>query len=61
VPTPMINHYRRQADAFLALAREEANAEVKLLFLELADGYRMRADDATRAQPASAAAIPAAA
>ena len=56
---PMTNHYRRQADAFLALAREESNAEVKLLFLELAEGYRLQADAASRRQ--AMAAMPAAA
>ena len=55
----MTHYYRRQADAFLALAHEEPNAEVKLLFLELAEGYRRQAD-AARPQHAVAA-IPAAA
>ena len=50
----MTNHYRRQADAFLALAREEPNAEVKLLFLELAEGYRQQADAASRQQAVAA-------
>jgi len=40
----MSTYYRHQAAAFLALAREETNAEVKLLFLEIAEGYEMRAD-----------------
>jgi hypothetical protein len=44
----MSNYYRHQAAAFLALAREETNAEVKLLFLELAEGYKMRADTASQ-------------
>jgi hypothetical protein len=41
------HYYRSQADAFLALAREETSPEVKLLFLELAEGYQMRADTAS--------------
>ncbi len=44
----MSHYYRHQAAAFLALAREETNAEVKLLFLELAEGYKMRADGASQ-------------
>ena len=59
--TPMTNYYHRQADTFLALAREETSAEVKLLFLELAEGYRMRAEAARAPQPAAAPAIAAAA
>jgi hypothetical protein len=46
----MSHYYRHQAAAFLALAREETNAEVKLLFLELAEGYKMRADGASEPQ-----------
>ena len=50
----MSDYYRRQAAAFLALAQEETNAEVKLLFLELADGYKMRADTASQQRLAAA-------
>jgi hypothetical protein len=42
-----VQHYRRQAAAFHLLAQEEPNAEVKLLFLELAEGYQMQADKAS--------------
>jgi hypothetical protein len=49
MPTP--RYYRSQADAFLALAREETSPEVKLLFLELAEGYQMRADTAYQLRP----------
>jgi|RhiMethySRZTD1v2_1073278.scaffolds.fasta_scaffold477759_3 hypothetical protein len=38
------SYYRRQAADFLALARAETNAEVKLLFLELAEGCQLQAD-----------------
>jgi hypothetical protein len=41
-----LEHYRRQAAAFRILAQEETNAEVKLLFQELAEGYQMQADRA---------------
>jgi len=44
----MSHYYRHQAAAFMALAREETNAEVKLLFLELAEGYQRRADTASQ-------------
>ena len=46
----MPTYYRHQASAFLALAREERSPEVKLLFLELAEGYQMRADTASQLQ-----------
>jgi hypothetical protein len=49
------NYYRSQAEAFLALAREEASPEVKLLFLELAEGYQVRADAASELWLVSAA------
>ena len=45
------HYYRSQADAFLALAREETSPEVKLLFLELAEGYQLQADAARRQRP----------
>jgi hypothetical protein len=41
-------YYRSQADAFLALAEEETSLEVKLLFLELAEGYQAQAATAGR-------------
>jgi hypothetical protein len=47
----MSNYYRRQADAFLELARQEKCPEVKLLFQELAEGYQMRADAVRQPQP----------
>ncbi len=52
MPTPHYyrHYYRRQAADFLALAREERSPEVKLLFLELAEGYQMRADAASPLQ-----------
>jgi hypothetical protein len=53
----MTKHYRRQADTFLALAREETNPEVKLLFLELAEGYQMQADAARGPQPVGTPAV----
>jgi hypothetical protein len=46
-----VRYFRSQADAFLALAREERSPEVKLLFLELAEGYQMRADTASQLPP----------
>jgi sirohydrochlorin ferrochelatase len=49
------NYYRSQAEAFLALAREESSPEVKLLFLELAEGYQVRADSASELRLVSAA------
>jgi sirohydrochlorin ferrochelatase len=48
------NYYRSQAEAFLALAREEASPEVKLLFLELAEGFQVRADAASELRLVSA-------
>jgi hypothetical protein len=49
------HYYRSQADAFLALAREETSPEVKLLFLELAEGYQVRADTASQPRPVTSA------
>ena len=43
-------YYRNQADEFLALAQDETSPEVKLLFLELAEGYQMRADAARQSR-----------
>jgi sirohydrochlorin ferrochelatase len=48
------NYYRSQAEAFLALAREEASPEVKLLFLELAESFQVRADAASELRLVSA-------
>jgi hypothetical protein len=45
-------YYQSQAEAFLALAREETSLEVKRLFLELAEGYQIQADTASRLRPA---------
>jgi hypothetical protein len=41
------HYYRSQADTFLALAREETSAEVRSLFLELAEGCQMQAETAS--------------
>ena len=46
-----VRYYRSQADAFLALAREETSPEVKLLFLELAESYQMQAAAASQLRP----------
>jgi hypothetical protein len=54
-PMYTLQHYRRQAAAFRILAQEETNAEVKLLFEELAEGYRMQADRASEPVPVTAA------
>jgi hypothetical protein len=45
------NYYLRQAADFLTLARMESNAEVKLLFLELAEGCQLQADRASAVHP----------
>jgi hypothetical protein len=55
------NYYRRQAADFLALARTETNAEVKLLFLELAEGCQLQADRASAQPPVAPARVAAAA
>jgi len=55
------SYYHRQAADFLALARDETNAEVKLLFLELAEGCQLQADRASAPQPATTPRIAAAA
>jgi hypothetical protein len=53
-PMYTLEHYRRQAAAFRILAQEETNAEVKLLFQELAEGYQMQADRASEPAPVTA-------
>ena len=48
-------HYHRQAAAFRALAQDETNREVKLLFAELAESYQMQAERAGEASPVNTA------